>query len=128
MNAGEVPRRRWIKFFDDFSKEHLGWITTVELIGPDLGDQEQAAALPLLGISADLKDRENRIEVTLGGRSGSQEDAHLTHTINDPETVELKPADEEGHEAVKVKSADGTITIVSFHHTMPYTVERQLPA
>ena len=128
MDTREIPRESWIKFFDDFSREHLGWITTVELIGPDLGDQEQATALPLLGISADLKDRENRIEVTLGGRSGPQQDAHLTHTINDPETVQLKPPDEQGHEAVEVKSADGTITLVSFHHTMPYTVERQLPA
>jgi hypothetical protein len=110
------------------ARNTLGWITTVELIGPDLGDQQQAADLPLLGITADLKDRENRIEVTLGARFGSQEDAHLTHTINDPETVELKPADEEGHEAVKVKSADGTITLVTFHHIVPYTVERQLPA
>ena len=124
MNTGEVPRGRWIKFFDEFSKQHMGWITTVELISPDLGDQEEADALPLLGISADLKDRENRIEVTLGG----QKDAHLTHIINNPETVEVKPAEEEGHEAVEVKSSDGTITLVTFHYIMPELAERQLPA
>ena len=123
MNTGQVPRERWVKFFDDFSKQHQGWIATVELIGPDIGDQEEAAGLPLVGISADLKDGENRIEVTLGGRP----DAHLTHTINNPRTVELKPAEEEGHEAVEVRSADGTITLVSFRHIMPEQVERQLP-
>jgi hypothetical protein len=123
MNAGEVPRGRWIKFFDDFSKEHQGWIATVELIGLDIGDQEEAGSLPLVGISADLKDRENRIEVTVGGRP----DAHLTHTINNPVTVKLKPAEEEGHEAIEVKSADGTITLVSFRHIMPELAERQLP-
>jgi hypothetical protein len=128
VDTEEVPRGRWIKFFDDFSKEHLGWITTLELIGPDLGDQEEAVALPLLGISADLKDRENCIEITLGGRSGSQEDAHLTHTINNPETVELKAAEDEGHEALEVKSADGTIALLTFRHMMPEAVERQLPA
>jgi hypothetical protein len=91
MNTAEVPRERWIKFFDEFSKEHQGWIATVELIGRDLGDQEEAGGLPLVGISADLKDGENRIEVTVGGRP----EAHLTHTINNPETVELKPGEEE---------------------------------
>lgn len=123
MNAGEVPRGRWIKFFDDFSKEHQGWIATVEVIGPEIGDQEEAAGLPLVGISADLKDAENRIEVTVGGRP----DAHITHTINNPQTVELKPAAEAGDEAIEVKSDDGTITLVTFQHIMPEVVERQLP-
>jgi|SRR5215813_5155012 len=122
MNAGQVPRERWIKFLDEFSKEHQGWIATVEVIGPDIGDQEEAAGLPLVGMSADLKDRENRIEVTVGGRP----DAHLTHTIDNPQTVELKPAEEAGHEAIEVKSDDGTITLVTFRHLMPEVVERQL--
>ena len=28
----EIPRERWVSFFDDFSKQHEGWIVTVEVI------------------------------------------------------------------------------------------------
>src|SRR5215469_9835588 len=112
MNAGEVPRGAWIKFFDEFSKERQGWIATVEVIGQDIGDQEEAAGLPLVGISADLKAGENRIDVAVGTRP----DAHMTHIIDKPQIVELKPAEEPGHEAIEVRSEDGTITLLTFRH------------
>jgi hypothetical protein len=49
--AREILREQWISFFNNFSKQHEGWIVTVEVIDSDLGDQEEAAGLPLVGIS-----------------------------------------------------------------------------
>jgi hypothetical protein len=122
MAASEIPRHEWIRFFDEFSREHEGWITTVEVLGSDLGDQEEATGLPLVGISADLKDRENIIEVMVGNRP----DAHITHTITSPKRVLIKPPEEEAHEAIEIESEDGTITLVRFRHIPPDEVERQL--
>ena len=90
MDLMEIPRERWIRFFDEFSKLHQGWIVTVEVLGSDLGDQEEANGLPLVGISADVKDRENRVEIMVGGRP----DAHLTRIINNPKRIWLKKPEE----------------------------------
>ena len=119
----EIPRIQWIKFFDDFSKQHKGWIVTLEVLGPDIGDQEETAGLPLEGISADLKDRESRIEIMLGGRP----DAHATRIINHPKRVWLKEPEEVAHEALDIESEDGTTTLLSFWHVPPEKTERQLP-
>ena len=66
MQTRDIPREQWIKFFDDFSWRHEGWIVTLEVLGPDIGNQEEANNLPLVGISADVKARENQIEIIVG--------------------------------------------------------------
>ncbi|HEV2668281.1 MAG TPA: DUF5335 family protein, partial [Blastocatellia bacterium] len=86
MQTRDIPREQWIRFFDDFSKNHEGWIVTLEVIGTDIGDQEEADRLPLVGISADLKAGENRIEIIVGGRP----DADVTRFINGPKHVWVK--------------------------------------
>jgi hypothetical protein len=123
MLTREIPRNEWIKFFDDFSKQHQGWVVTVEVISPELGDQEEADGLPLVGISADAKDGENRIEIMVGGKP----EAHLTRIIESPTRVWVKQAEEEAHEAVDVESEDGTKTILLFRHIPPDEVDRLLP-
>ncbi|MCI0660218.1 MAG: DUF5335 domain-containing protein [Acidobacteria bacterium] len=118
-----IPREQWIEFFNDFSKQHEGWIVTLEVLGSDLGDQEETSKLPLVGISADLKDNESRIEIIVGGRP----DAHLTRIIDSPKHVWLKHPEEVGHETVEVESEDATMTLLSFRHVPPEETERQLP-
>ena len=83
----------------------------------------ETSELPLVGISADLKDREHRIEIIVGGRPES----HITHTINTPKRVWFKPADLVALEAIGVESEDGTTTIVSFRRIPPEETDRQLP-
>jgi len=124
MLTREIPRDRWITFLDTFSKEHQGWIVTVEVLGSTIGAQEESGRLPLIGISADLKGRENGIDIMLGGRP----DAHLTRIINRPRRLWFKQPEEEAHEALEVESEDGTVTVVHFRHVPPVQPERQLPA
>ena len=123
MPTREIPRNEWIKFFDDFSKQHQGWIVIVEVISPELGDQEEADGLPLVGITADVKDGENRIEIMVGGKP----EAHLTRIIQNPKLVWVKQSEEEAHEALDVESEDGTKTILRFSHIPPDEAERLLP-
>jgi osmotically-inducible protein OsmY len=123
MLTREIPPDQWVRVLDDFSKKHDGWIVEVELLGSTLGDQQESNRLPLVGISADVKGREKRIEVIVGGRP----DAHLTRIINRPKRVWLKQPEEPAHEAIEVESEDGIITLVHFRHIAPEVGELQLP-
>jgi hypothetical protein len=123
MLTREIPREEWIKFFDDFSKRHQGWVVIVEVLSPEIGDQGEADGLPLVGISAGVKDGENRIEIMIGGKP----EAHLTRIIDSPKHVWVKQPEEGAHEAVEVESDDGTTTILRFRHIPPDEVERLLP-
>jgi Family of unknown function (DUF5335) len=124
MQTRDIPREQWIKFFDDFSRRHEGWIVTLEVLGSDIGDQEEANNLPLVGISADLKARENRIEIIVGGRP----DADVTRFIERPKHVWVKEPTLPGDEAIEFESEDGIKTILNFHRIRPEETERQLPA
>jgi hypothetical protein len=123
MVTTEIPREQWIKFFDDFSKQHEGWIVNWEVLGCDIGDQEKTTRLPLVGISADVKGRAPRIDVMVGGRL----DAHVAQIIEKPKRVWFKHPEQPGHEAIEVESEDGRVTLVTFSHIDPEEAERLLP-
>jgi hypothetical protein len=124
MQTRDIPREQWIRFFDDFSKNHEGWIVTLEVLGPDIGDQEEANNLPLVGISADVKARENRVEIIIGGRP----DVDVTRFIERPKHIWVKEPRVPGDEAMEIESEDGIKTILNFHRIRPEETERQLPA
>jgi hypothetical protein len=123
MLTTEIPRERWSKFFDDFSKHHEGWIVNWEVLGDDIGNQTKTNRLPLVGISADVKGRAPRIDVMVGGRP----DAHVTQIIETPKRVWFKLPEVAGNEAIEVESDDGRVTLVTFSHIDPTETERQLP-
>src|SRR5262245_56627074 len=122
MYTREIPRAQWIRFFDDFSRNHEGWIVTLEVIGSDIGDQNEATGLPLVGISADVKARENRIDIIVGGRPH----ADLTRFIDRPKHVWVKEPQIPGDEAIEVESEDGIKTLLNFHRIQAERTERQL--
>ena len=124
MQTREIPREQWIRYFDDFSKNHEGWIVTLEVLGADIGDQEEANNLPLVGISADVKARENRVEIIIGGRP----DVDVTRFIERPKHIWVKEPRVPGDEAMEIESEDGIKTILNFHRIRPEETERQLPA
>jgi hypothetical protein len=119
----EIPADQWTRFFDDFSKAHEGWIVTVEVVGRAIGSQEAASGLPLVGLGADTKDGERRVEVMVGRHRGS----HATRIIEKPRRVWLEQSDRPGYDAIAIAGDDGTKTIVRFQHVDPKRVDRQLP-
>jgi hypothetical protein len=124
MQTRDIPREQWIRFFDDFSKNHEGWIVSLEVLGADIGDQKEANNLPLVGISADVKARENRVEIIIGGRP----DVDVTRFIERPKHIWVKEPRVPGDEAMEIESEDGIKTILNFHRIRPEETERQLPA
>jgi hypothetical protein len=108
----EVPRDQWPFFFNTFSCQHEGWLVTVEVLASDIGAQVEAKSLRFEGISADHKDGEDSIAITLGESA----DAHITHIISSPTHVRIERSEiERGtFETLEIESADGATTLVRF--------------
>jgi len=39
MPRREIPRDDWVAFFDNFSRQHYGWLSTVEVREAEIGAQ-----------------------------------------------------------------------------------------
>jgi hypothetical protein len=120
MPTREIPRKEWVSFFDRFTGQHERWLARVELIGQDVGAQLEVKDLPLREISADLKDGEDVISITLGERP----DQLVTHSIQAATHIRLKQTEEGADEALQIESADGTMTLLRFHSAvLPETLD-----
>jgi hypothetical protein len=110
MKTREIPRTEWAAFFDSFSRQHEGWRVTLEVFGPDIGDQIEERDLALEGITAELADAGDKIEIMIGAKP----DDHITRTISAPAQVSLEQTDEGADVALAVKAADETTTLLRF--------------
>lgn len=90
MTTREIPRNQWTQFFDDFSKRHEGWMTTMEVNDPSIaaGTRTEAENLPLRGITADMKGQNDNIISIIMGHLPDEPD-HVTRFINAPTKVTL---------------------------------------
>jgi len=116
MPTQEIPRQEWNDFFDSFSRQHEGWLVTLEIFGPEIGAQEEARELPLEGIS--IASGTNEPE-TIAISIGKSPEAHLTHTIVKPAHVWLEQTDEGANAALEIESEDETKTLLRFRSTVP---------
>ena len=67
MPTQEIPRGEWPTFLDRFSRQHEGWLATLEVLAIDIGAQEQARDLPFEGITATSRDSTpETIAISLG--------------------------------------------------------------
>src|SRR4051794_28538070 len=108
MSTREIPQMEWQRFFDDFSTRHQGWMVTVEEVGGELGAQEEFNDIPLVGIAADVKDRESQVTLMLGGVTGSD----VNRVIQNPAHIWSRQDEGEEHDAIEIESSDGVKVIV----------------
>lgn len=106
----QIPRSEWATFFDSFSRQHDGWLASLELLAPDLGALTEVHNRPLAGIAAELH-RSGRDSITIiFGRIPSE----LTHIINQPTRVWLKQTAEGADDALEIESAEGPTALLRF--------------
>ena len=115
MPTQEIPREDWDSFFDVFSRQHEGWLATLEVFAPDLGAQEEARELPLEGISVASGNDADAIAINLGK---TPED-HITHTVTKPEHVWLDQTSEGAKSALEIESGDDIKTLLRFRSALP---------
>ena len=63
----EIPRDEWAGFLDSFSRQHEGWLVSLEVLGAEIGAQAEAQELPLEGVTAELRGGgEDAVTIILG--------------------------------------------------------------
>jgi Family of unknown function (DUF5335) len=112
----EIPRNEWKSFFDAFSKQHEGWLATLEILDQELGAQEEAHELPLEGVSLTSAGNEpEAISIDLGSTSN----AHVSHSIPEPAHVRVQQTSEGANAALEIEANDGTQTLLRFRSALP---------
>ena len=115
MKTKRVPRSEWPKFFDNFSRQHDGWLATLEIFATDIGAQVEERELAFEGIV-------NQSEEALGNQiiimMGAKPDDHITHTIARPTDVSLEQTDEGADVALAIKSEAGALVLLRFRSAM----------
>ena len=103
-----IPREEWVNFFDTFSRMHEGWMASLELMAPEMGDLVEIRNRPLAGITAELhRSGRNSIIVSFG-----RAPAHLTHIIQRPTRVWLKQTAQGDDEALEIEASDAPTTLL----------------
>src|SRR2546430_12912880 len=116
MQSQELPRQEWNNFFDSLSRQHEGWLATLQVFGSDVGAQEEAHELPLEGVSvASEADKSESIAINMGR---TPED-HISHTITKPEHVWLEKTDNGADAALEIESENEPKTLLRFRSPMP---------
>jgi Family of unknown function (DUF5335) len=114
MKTRQIPRNQWAAFFDTFSPQHGGRRVGLEIFGPEIGNQIGGRALVLEGMTAELSDAGDKIEIMIGATS----DDHFTHTIIRPSQVSLEQTDNGDALVLAVKNEEGTMTLLRFGATI----------
>lgn len=115
MRTQEIPREQWNDFFDSFSRQHEGWLATLEVFAPDVGAQHEASQLPLEGISISSADDDDQIALSFG----KEPEQHVTHTVNNPAHVWVETTSEGANAALQIESKDQTKTLLRFRSPVP---------
>ena len=111
METREISRKEWRTFFDRFSQEHEGWLSTLEVFGPDIGAQQEGAELPFEGVSVSSgADEPDTITVTIGSAAAD----HVSHTIEKPTRVWLEETDGGANAALEIEAQDESKTLLRF--------------
>ena len=113
-----IERDQWVSFIKEFNRRNALRATRLEVVGGEVGAQEEEELLPLTGISLETKGADApRIEISLGGET-AKEERHLTHMIVRVRSIMAKIGVDLREEALLIEDQEGTKTILLFE-TLP---------
>jgi hypothetical protein len=115
---GEIAREQWKNFLDEFSKRNQMRPTSLEIIGEEIGAQEEEKRLPFVGISYETKGAAvGSVEIILGGETASDA-KQLTHTINNVQRIIPLVGVSALEDGLGIEDKDGAKTLLRFE-TLP---------
>jgi len=109
----DIPHDQWLSFLDSFSRQHLNWIATIEVVSA-AGRQAIVEERRLQGISIDHGDRPEHAYIQMGETFKEL----VTHIIDAPTNIRFKQSSAGEHQGLEIASANGTTTIVRFRSMM----------
>ncbi len=104
MPTREIPRHEWELFFNTFSTEYEGWLVSIDVDDKPKRELEEAHNLTLEGITADMKDKENAISISVGHTPSKR----MTHAVIQPTRVLLEQTAEGADKEIRIESREGT--------------------
>ena len=114
MSTREVTRSEWSNFFNIFSKEHEGWLATLEIMGDEVGAQPEAIELPFEGISINSEAEPESLVISFGGAT----EDHISHWIELPRHVWLSETGEGTHDSLEIEEEGNQKTLLRFRSPM----------
>ena len=109
-----IERNKWDSFIKDFNHRNQLRPTRLEIVGEEIGAQEEEQHLPFTGISLETKGGDTpRIEISLGGET-AKEERQLTHVVSRVRSITTKMGVDLREEALLIEDEEGTKTILSF--------------
>jgi hypothetical protein len=102
-----VPQERWGEFFDQFSDGNRGRHISIEVITPELGDEELIQNAPLMAMVYDRLGKGNDLVIETG-----KEEVTYAHTVDSPTEVLTGQSESGRMLAVWISDATGTKTLV----------------
>lgn len=112
MAIRHLSHDNWQGELDSFSRQHEGWIVSIETRTREGGVAVEAHDVPLAGVSVTSPSAAG-VAIAVGGESG-----HLTHQVPDVVSVALELTDSRAERALIIHSGDGTITSLRFRSAM----------
>ena len=114
VRAHEIAPEDWLAFLDSFSRQHEGWLVTIEFDDPNDGKLIEVENRELDGVTRESANGHERIVISVG----KDEDSHLTHFVSEPKRVRFLETSGGGHLGLEIESADGSRTLVRFRAPM----------
>jgi hypothetical protein len=108
-----IKRSEWLAFLDGFSRQHEGWLASIEIVTAT-DRLVEARNGRLMGISIDHPSERQRVYITLGEALYG----NITHVIPVPARIVLKRTESGAHEGLEIASMDGRITTLRFRSPM----------
>jgi hypothetical protein len=98
----------WSATLKEFTNRNAGRRTVLEIDSIDIGAQEEEQDYPLKGVTFDPRDQRVQIMV---GEEGSVE-RHLTHSIGNPERIDVLRRADGRDEALRIVHGNGSQTLL----------------
>lgn len=109
-----IGREQWGDFVKEFNNRNEMRATRLEILGDEIGAQEEGELLPLTGLSLEEKGADApRIEISLGGET-AKEERHLTRMIPRVRQIMRQIGDDSREHALMIEDGEGNQTILIF--------------
>jgi hypothetical protein len=105
----DIPREEWKEFLETFSRQHEGWLVTIEVVGAETGAQIEAEEKPLDSITVELKGGGgDSISIAVGITPVER----VEHSIMSPTHVRVEQAESGADMTLQVESQDRATTLL----------------
>jgi hypothetical protein len=108
----EIAQPQWPRFLETFTRQHEGWLVTVERVSMPAGAAAvEARDLPLEQVAAD---RGGAIMISVGGTP----EEHLTVRVDRAEKLLVEQTEDGTAVALRIERRDGPATRLRFRSAM----------